>query len=185
LVTTFRYTSLDRRRVLPDWGRVVLRNREVLVLLLLAVTVPATAQTFGFSLGAAAPEVCLTIGDATYRVANDGARADYTVRIDPAAPTPDIRIQLAESADTADFVFVDDGDAPARCPRGASGIRSVRTDALGPAADLVIGLATSATPADYRIFVRSRFLAPETAAALFAAAHVPPRVLAGRIAASR
>jgi len=40
-------------------------------------------------------------------------------------------------------------------------------------------------PADYRIFVRSHFLAPETAAALFAAAHIPARVLAGGIAANR
>ena len=163
----------------------MLRNRKVLVLLLLAVAVPATAQTFGFSMGAATPAVCLAIGDATYRIASDGARADYTVRIDPAASTPDIRIQLAESADLADFVFVDDGDAPARCPRGLSGIKSVRTDAAGPAADLVIGFAASAMPADYRIFVRSRFLAAETAAALFAAAHIPARVLTGRIAANR
>jgi hypothetical protein len=157
----------------------VLRNRKVLVLLLLAVTVPATAQTFGFSIGAATPPVCLAIGEATFRIANDGARADYTVRIDPAAPSPDIRIQLAESADVADFVFVDDGDAPARCLPGSSGIKSVRTDATGRAADLVVGFATSALPADYRIFVHSRFLAPETAAALFAAAHIPALFLTG------
>jgi hypothetical protein len=165
-------------------GASVLRNRKVLVLLLLAVTVPATGQTFGFSIGSAPPAVCLAIGDATYRVASDGARADYTVRIDPAAPVPDIRIQLAESADVADFVFVDDGDVPARCPRGSSTTKSVRTDATGRAVDLVVGLATPAMPADYRIFVRSRFLAPETAAALFAAAHVPA-ILTGKIAANR
>jgi hypothetical protein len=171
--------------VLPDWGRSVLRNRKVLVLLLLAVTVPATAKTFGFSIGAATPPVCLAIGATTFRLANDGVRADYTVRIDPAAPSADIRIQLAESADVADFVFVDDGDAPARCPPGSSGIKSVRTDATGMAADLVVGFATSTMPADYRIFVRSHFLAPEIAAALFAAAHIQAHVLAGRIAANR
>jgi hypothetical protein len=171
--------------VLPDWGHSVLRSRKVLVLLLLAVTVPATAKTFGFSIGAATPPVCLAIGAATYRIANDGARADYTVRIDPAAPSPDIRIQLADSADVADFVFVDDGDAPARCPPGSSGIKSVRTDATGRAADIVVGFATSTVPADYRIFVRSHFLAPETAAALFAASHIPDHVLTGGIAANR
>lgn len=163
----------------------MLRNRKVLVLLLLAVAVPATAQTFGFSISEAVPSVCLAIGDTTYRIASGNIHADYTVRIDPAAPTPDLRIQLAETADMADFVFVDDGDAPARCPRGASGIKSVRADAAAPAPDLVLGLATSAMPADYRIFVRSRFLAPETAAMLFAAAHIPARVLTGKIAASR
>ena len=163
----------------------MLRNRKVLVLLLLAVAVPATAQTFGFSISEGAPPACLAIGDTTYRIASGGVHADYTVRIDSAAPSPDIRIQLAETADTADFVFVDDGDAPARCPRGASGIKSVRTDAAAPAPDLVLGFATSTMPADYRIFVRSRFLAPETAATLFAAAHIPARVLTGKIAASR
>jgi hypothetical protein len=162
----------------------VLRSRKVLVLLLLAVAVPATAQTFGFSIGSAAPAVCLAIGDATYRIADNGERADYTVRIDPAAPSPDLRIQLAESADVADFVFVDDGDTPAHCPHGSFGIKNVRTDATEPAADLVVGFATSAMPADYRIFVRSRFLSPETAAALFAAAHAPA-VLTGKIAANR
>jgi hypothetical protein len=161
----------------------VLRSRKVLVLLLLAVAVPATAQTFGFSIGAA-PAACLAIGDTTYRVAEAGVRADYTVRVDSAALAPDLRIRLAENADEADFVFVDDGDAPARCPRSSSTTRSVRTDAAAPAADLVVGFATSATPADYRIFVRSRLLSPETAVALFAAAHVPI-ALTGKVAANR
>jgi hypothetical protein len=39
-------------------------------------------------------------------------------------------------------------------------------------------------PADYRIFVRSRLLSPETAAALFAAAHVPI-ALTGKVVANR
>jgi hypothetical protein len=155
----------------------VLRNRKVLVLLLLAAAVPATAQTFGFSIGPVAPAVCLAIGQTAYRAAASGAHADYTVQIDPAAPAPDLRIQMSETADMADFVFVDDGDAPARCPHGASGIRSVRIGVAAPAPDLVVGFATATIPADYRIFVRSRFLAPETAAALFAAAHIPARIL--------
>jgi hypothetical protein len=166
-------------------GAAVLRNRKVLVLLMLAVAVPATAQTFGFSIGEVAPSACLAIGDTTYRIASGGARPDYTVRIDPAALSPDIRIQFAETADIADFVFVDDGDAPARCPRGSSGIKSIRTDATASAADLVVGLGASTMPADYRIFVRSRFLAPETAAALFATAHIQGRVLSGKVAANR
>jgi hypothetical protein len=152
---------------------------------MLAVAVPATAQSFGFSIDAPAPSACLSIGEAAFRVAGNGSRADYTVRIDPAAPMPDLRIQIAETADAADFVFVDDGDVAPRCEQGRAGIKSVQVDTTAPAPDLVVGAATSATPADYRIFVRSRWLAPDTAAALFAAAHIPARTLAGKVATIR
>jgi hypothetical protein len=162
----------------------MLRNRKVLVLLL-AAAVPATAQSFGFSIGTIGPAACLAIGETAYRVAANGAHADYTVLIDPAAPAPDLRLQMSETADVADFVFVDDGDAPARCPHGASGIKSVAVGTAAPAPDLVVGFATSTLPPDYRIFVRSRFLQPETAAALFAAAHIQGRVLMGKVAANR
>jgi hypothetical protein len=99
------------------------------------------------------------------------------VRIDPAAAAPDLRIAFAETADEADFVFVDDGAAPA-CPRGP--VRRVKIDET--AADFVVGLAAPGTPADYRIYVRSRWLEPQIGAALFAAAHAPTRRLAGRVA---
>jgi len=153
----------------------VSRRFKILVFLSLAVAVPATAQTFGFSLGAAAP-ACLSIGSTTYRVASDAVRPDVTVRIDPAAASPDIRIQLAETADEADFVFVDD-NAPPACRPGS--IKSVRIDAAASAPDFVVGFGTGPAPV-YRIYVRSRWLAPDIVAGLFAAAHVPMRTLAGR-----
>ena len=136
----------------------------------MAIAVPATAQTFGFSLGAAEP-ACLPIGNATYRITNS-ARPDVTVRIDPAAAAPDMRVAIADKPDEADFVFVDDGGAPA-CSRGP--FKHVRIDAAAAAPDLVVGLAAPETPANYRIYVRSRRLDAETAAALFAAAHIPAR----------
>ena len=142
---------------------------------MLAAAVPATAQTFGFSLRSA-PPMCLAIGNATWRLARSGA--DLTVRIDPAAATSDVRIRLVETADEADFIFVDDG-APPSC-RGASAIKSVTIDPAAAAPDLTIGFASDSAPADYRIYARSRWLAPEAVAALFAAAHMPMRILAGR-----
>jgi hypothetical protein len=90
-----------------------------------AIAIPATAQTFGFP--GWAPEACLPVGNALYRLAPPGAPADYTVRIDPAASAPDVRIHLAESPDEADFVLVDDGEAPHGCAGAA--IRSVKIDA--------------------------------------------------------
>ena len=156
------------------------RSAKILVFLMLALAVPATAQTFGFSIGAA-PQACLLIGDAGYRTTTNNLGADLTVRIDPAAAAPDMRIQIAETADEADFVFVDDGNAPPTCRHGARAIKSVKIDAAGTTPDLVVGFVTAA-PADYRIYVRSRWLSPEATAALFAAAHIPVRKLAGRTA---
>ena len=149
---------------------------KICAALVLAIAVPATAQTFGFSLGAAEP-ACLPVGNASYRSTNS-ARADVTVRIDPAAAAPDIRLAIAATPEEADFVFVDDGSAPA-CSRGA--FKTVRIDVAAAAPDLVVGLAAPETPANYRIYVRSRRLNAETAAALFAAAHIPARTLVRRV----
>ena len=149
----------------------MLRQRS-LVLVALAIAVPATAQTFGFSARETAA-VCLSIGAASYRIAAPGEHADYAVRIDPAAAAPDVRMQLTGTIDEADFVFIDGSGSAARCP----GARTVKINAAGPA-DLTVGFASSSAPADYRIYVRSRSLAPEAAAALYAVAHLPARRLA-------
>ena len=149
----------------------MLRQRS-LVLVALAIAVPATAQTFGFPARETAA-VCLSIGAASYRVAAPGEHADYTVRVDPAAAAPDVRVQMAGTIDEADFIFIDGGGAAARCPAG----KSVKITAAGPA-DLTVGFANASAPPDYRIYVRSRSLAPEAAAALYAVAHLPARRLA-------
>jgi len=150
------------------------RRIRVLALLLLAIAIPATAQTFDVSLRASGP-ACLSIGQISWRAVPNAVHADTTVWLDPAAAAPDIRIQIAETADAADFVFVDDGATPPACPHGGA-VRTVKIDAVAP--DLVAQITTGSEAADYRIFVRSRWLAPQTAAALFAAAHIRPRTLA-------
>lgn len=151
-------------------------GRKVGVLLLAALALTAAAWTFGFSIQSSPG--CLSIGNASYRVATKILGADLTVRIDTAAAAPDIRIAFAETPDEADFVFVDDGNSPPAC--GASA-KSVRIDAAAMQLNLVVGLAREQGPADYRIYVRSRWLSSEAAAALFAAAHAPLR-LAGHMA---
>ena len=107
--------------------------------------------------------------------------ADVTVQIAPAAAAPDIRIAFAETPDEADFVFVDDGNAPPACRTGARA-RSVRIETAAVSPDLVIGFADAGAIADYRIYVRSRRLSSTAVAALFAAAHAPARKLASRTA---
>jgi len=157
-------------------GQPVPSHRQFVILLLLAVAVPATAHTLGFSLGLSAKSVCLEIGNATYRLSEDATAADYTVRIDPGAAT--MRVHLAESPDNADFVLVDDGVAQAAC-RGGAATRTVAVTTTGEAG-LTVALAPEAA-ADYRIFVRSERLSPEAAAALFAVS----RKAQGRAVAER
>jgi len=150
------------------------RPIRILAGLTLAAALPVAAHTFGLMPGTA-PPACLTIGGTTYRLGGGGA--DVAVRIDPSAAAPGLRINLAETPEEADFVLVDDGAAP-NC-RTAANVKDVSI-AAGTPADLTVRLADGTAPADYRIYVRSRWITPETAAALFAAAHRPPPRLAGR-----
>jgi hypothetical protein len=161
-------------------GHAVDGTRKIAILLLLAAAVPATAQTFGFSLGASARDVCLSIGAVTYRVSASTARSDYTVRIGPGEPSPDVRVHLSAMPDDADFVLADDGETPARCDARAGATRTVKVSADATRPDLTVGLA-GADDADYRVYVRSRRISPEAAAALFAVARrLPGHSVAGR-----
>ena len=127
-------------------------RRRSLVLVAIAIAIPATAQTFGFSVDGTTA-ACLAIGDASYRIAGPSEHADYTVRIDPAAATPDIRVQLTGTIDDADFVFIE-GSGESRCQGG----KSVKVDAAAPA-DLTIGFANSSARPTQARKTRARFSA--------------------------
>lgn len=148
---------------------------KFVALVLMAIVVSATARTYGRATAPSDAQGCLSVGDRSFRLANDG-RADVTVRLDPSSPSPSFRIGMSESADEADLVVVDDGETAPACAPAA---KTVRIDATAAAPDIVIGFAPEAD-ADYRLFVRSRWLTPESAAALFAAAKVSARKFAGR-----
>jgi hypothetical protein len=151
-------------------------SRRYLVLALAAFALPATAQTFDFpALSSAA--ACISVANARYRVARPDESADYTVRLDPAAAAPDVRIQLTSSIDAADFVLIEDEQTTAGCgaDSAAQATRTIRIDPAATAPDLTIGLVNDDTAADYRIYLRGSALAPEAAAALFAAAQIASR----------
>ena len=154
-----------------------MRHIRIVAGLTLAVAVPAAAHTFGFS-PASGPQACLAIGNTTYRLARGAG--DLTIRIGSVADAPGVHIKLAETPEEADVVMVDDG-APLSC-KATSGIKDVSIASGTATADLVVGFASGDAPADYRIYVRSRFIAPETAAVLFAAAQMPPQKIARRVA---
>jgi hypothetical protein len=154
--------------------------RRLFVFVLAACALPAPAQTFDFT-GRSSSTACISIADTSYRIAAPGERADYTVRLDPAAAA-NIRVAFSASIDTADLVLIGN-DAASRCQDGAIA-RTVRIDPVAQAPDLTVGFVAEATPADYRIYLRGTAVAPEIAAALFAMAQMSARRAAGRIETS-
>ena len=90
--------------------------------------------------------------------------ADYTVRIDNAAPGPNLRLQMVDDPAAADFVLVDDGDAAEAC-KGAA-IKTIRIDATAAEPDVTVALTRTA--ADYKVFLKSSNFTEQDAAALFA-----------------
>ena len=133
---------------------------HVAVLLAVAAAVPAAGHHYFL---AAAQKPCFVAGDIGYQLSN--GKADFTVRIDNAAPAPDLRLQLADNAATADFVLIDDGDSTASCS-DAKVIRSFRLDPQASHPDLTVALSRQA--AAHRIYVQSAAFSQQDAAALFA-----------------
>ncbi len=74
------------------------------------------------------------------------------MRINNAAPHPNLRLQLVDDPATADFVLVDDGDSSAAC-HDSGPVKSIRLDAAAAKPDLTVAL--SRKPAPYKIYVRS------------------------------
>ena len=108
------------------------------VLLLLAVAIPATAQTFGFSLGAAAPPACLSIGNASYRVAA-AVRAPTTRCGSIPRPRP-TSASRSPTRRRGGFRLRRRRRHAARLPARRAASRRVKIDATAPAPDLVARL---------------------------------------------
>lgn len=128
-------------------------------LLALVIGAPIVAA----SVLAPAKKPCFIAGDTGYQL-SDG-KADFTVRIDSTAADPDLRLQLADNAATADFVLIDEGDGANACS-AAKIIRRVRLDSQASHPDLTVAL--SRAPAAHKIYVQSAAFSPQDAAALFA-----------------
>jgi hypothetical protein len=113
---------------------------------------------------------CIAIGDTSVQIASLPWQAQFHVSFtdDPAAAT--LRVQIADSAEAADFAVVDDIDSPQdnACEVAAS-TRFVAIGANRAASGPVIYLSADG-PADYRIFVRSKRFTARDAAALIAGA---------------
>jgi hypothetical protein len=116
------------------------------------------------------PRPCIAIGDASVQIADLPWQAQLHVSFtdDPALAT--VRVQIADSADAADFVVVDDvDDAETSACEANTATRLVAISA-SPTGDAPVIHLSQTGPAHYRIFVRSKTFTPRDAAALIVGA---------------
>ena len=130
-------------------------------LLVLIVAIPAAAAGSFFT---SSTKPCFVADNAGYEISGSAA-ANYTVRIDNTAASPNLRMQIVDDPAAADFVLVDDGDAGEAC-KTAGTISSIRVDPMAAQPDMTVAL--SRTAADTKIYVRSANYSEQDAAALFA-----------------
>jgi hypothetical protein len=114
---------------------------------------------------------CISTGETTIQIAAMPWQAQSHVSFtnDPQQAT--VRVQIVDSADTADFVVLDDVDAaePDACPLTAA-TRFIRIADTSASSEPAIYLSEEGD-ADYRIFVKSRSFTARDAAALIVSAH--------------
>ncbi len=141
------------------------------VVLIAAIAIPAAAHS---TFAPTADGLCFASGSTTYRIARDASSPDFRIRIaaDTAGPglRPDLRMQLVDRAEIADFVLVDDfsGREAAPC-RSSTPIRTVTLDADAARPDVTVDLSAGADAPDYKIYVHSVRFSQHDAAALLAA----------------
>jgi hypothetical protein len=136
-----------------------------MLILLAAVAISGGAYSL-LAPGPARP--CFVSGAATFQIVADAAVSDFRVRIARDAPRPDLRMQLVDRPEIADFVLVDDGaGAESACP-SSTPIRTVALDDQAAAPDVLVQLSPD-NAADYRIYIRSARFSQHEAAALLAA----------------
>jgi hypothetical protein len=114
---------------------------------------------------------CITTGETTVQIAAMPWQAQSHVSFtnDPLQAT--VRVQIVDSAETADFVVLDDVDAaePDACPVTAA-TRFISIADTSVTSEPIIYLSEQGG-ADYRIFVKSRSFTARDAAALIVSAH--------------
>jgi hypothetical protein len=125
---------------------------------------------------------CIAIGDTSVQITALPWQAQFHVSFtdDPAAAT--VRVQIADSAEAADFAVVDDVDSEEdnACETNAT-TQFVAISGTASATAPVIYLSHDG-PADYRIFVKSRtFTAREAAALIVGASGGHPHLAAASL----
>jgi hypothetical protein len=116
------------------------------------------------------PHPCVAIGDASVQMTSLPWHADLHVAFtdDPAMAT--VRVQLADSAEAADFAVVDDVDNAETSACEINADTKLVAISASPAGGAPVIYLSPDGPADYRIFVRSKTFSAREAAALIVGA---------------
>jgi hypothetical protein len=122
------------------------------------------------------PHPCIAIGDTSVQIADLPWQAQLHVSFtdDPALAT--VRVQIAESADGADFAVVDDPDNAEATACEVNPATRFVTISTNPTGDTPVIHLTKNGPANYRVFVQSQSFTPRDAAALVVGASQHPLV---------
>src|SRR4051812_9070769 len=150
---------------------------------ILASAVPLViAALFAHGGALRGPHPCISISDTSVRIADlpgqGGLQVSFTD--DPALAT--VRVQIADSAEGADFAMVDDVDSSEAGACEANAATRLVAISTSPAADAPVIYLSADGPADYRIFVRSKaFTAREAAALVVGAADGHRRLTAASL----
>lgn len=130
------------------------------------VALPAAAHS---ALKSEPESLCFESGPATYRISHRAAAPDYRIRIDNSAAQPDLRMQLVDRPDIADFVIADDfGAADGSACRSSLPVKTVKIDAETRVPDVTVAISADVEAPDYRIYVHSVRFSHQDAAALLA-----------------
>jgi hypothetical protein len=143
---------------------------------ILASAVPLLAAAF-FARGGLlpGPHPCIGVANMSVEIATLPWQADLQVAFTDDPRTATVRVQIAESADTADFALVDDADtAEAGACEANPATHAVSISDTAAKGMPVIYLSHDG-PADYRIFVRSKTFSQRDAAALVVGAGISGR----------
>ena len=151
--------------------------------IILASVVPLLlAGVFARSELASNTRPCIAIGDTSVQIAPTPWQAQLRVSFtsDPGMAT--VRVQITESAETADFVVVDDAEsAEANACETTAATRFVGI-ASDPSPTMPVIYLSQDGGADYRIFVRSKsFTARDAAALIVGASGGHPRMAAATL----
>jgi hypothetical protein len=141
------------------------RLRKSLILLAV-IAVPAAAH----STFAPEDELCFASGSAIYRLSQKASSPDIRVKIDNAAQRPDLRMQLVDRPEIADFVLADDyGSASNNTCKSPAPMKVIKIDDETSSPDIIVSLGAGDTLPDYRVYVHSVRFSHRDVAALLAA----------------